>query len=214
MFWGAADFGLGPVGDPEVFEPHLFLASLGADGTPYSVKTWDLGPLVGAAATRPVIDAAGGIYVAGELEAASGGIDVDLGTGVVSTVASRTAFVVRLEPSGIPTFATLFGPGDSGATGLGVDATGQVVVAGTIEGSVDFGESTVGSVGGAFVARLLADGTVVSARAFDGPTSVMLAVDGRNNAVVAGGFEGSADLGDTPLDSAGGTDAYLADVGP
>jgi len=41
-----------------------------------------------------------------------------------------------------------------------------------------------------------------------------LRVDGANNAVIAGGSTGAPDFGQGPLPSAGGTDVYLADLGP
>ncbi|HEX5134418.1 MAG TPA: hypothetical protein VFW81_03410 [Thermoanaerobaculia bacterium] len=101
------------------------------------------------------------------------------------------------------------------AASLALDGTGNVVVVGAFQGSVDFGGGSLTSVGGIdmFVAKYSASGAHLWSRRFGGASddyAEAVTVDGAGDVAVAGYFSGSADFGSGVLTSAGGTDAVVA----
>jgi hypothetical protein len=113
-------------------------------------------------------------------------------------------------------WARLFGDGASQrATDVAVDApTGDLVVVGSFEGTIDFGSGPLTSGGGAdaFLVRFDPGGAVMFARALGGPGDQIakaVAVDGTGQIVVAGDFEETMSAGGPPLVSAGKTDLFL-----
>jgi Beta-propeller repeat len=120
--------------------------------------------------------------------------------------------------------------GGPGATvegyAVAVDASGNVVVAGTFEGTVDFGSGPVASndVLGAFVEKLDNDGTPLWSETFvssgsDGGNGLGVvangvAVDTAGDVFVVGDFVGSVDFGGGPLVSAGARDVFVAKLDP
>ena len=205
----------------------LVVSEFAADGTPLwseSLATDAHWNLVRGVAT----DSGGNIYVTGLF---TGSGDFDPGPGVVVLAAPRTAdgevinsFVVKLNPVGETVWARSFGgTGDAEATGLGIDAQGNVIVAGRFQGMADFdpgpGKSVLsaGGTGDAFIAKLDQDGNFQWARAIGGAddsTARGVAVDAAGNAFIGGSFSGSAQFGDHRLTAAGPLDGYLAAYTP
>ncbi|WP_437937630.1 nucleotide-binding protein [Sorangium sp. So ce341] len=83
---------------------------------------------------------------------------------------------------------------------VAADGAGNIVLAGSAAGTVDFGGGPV-SASGAFLAKLDADGGLLWGRAFDSPSSFAsaVAVDADGSILLAGGFRDPIDLGGGPL---------------
>ncbi len=108
------------------------------------------------------------------------------------------------------------GAGDVRGLALKVDTQGDVLAAGALRGTVDFGGGPLVSAGenDIFVAKFAgADGAHVWAKRFGGTSpdeGLGLAVDSTGNAVVTGDFTGQVDLGGGALISTGESDIFLA----
>lgn len=92
------------------------------------------GPLADAPGAIAV-GADGTIYVTGNFSDFAG-----TGSTTISANGPADAFILSLTPAGKVRWAKVIGgPGDDGGTGVGVDAAGNVYVAGYFEDAVDFG---------------------------------------------------------------------------
>lgn len=110
------------------------------------------------------------------------------------------------------------GGGDDVVSGMARDAVGNLLIAGSFQGTVDFdpgaGSVPLTSSGGndIFVAKYAADGTLLWAKKAGGigsDVATSVAVDGAGNVVVSGSYSQTADIGGTNLTSNGSTDAFL-----
>jgi hypothetical protein len=95
------------------------------------------------------------------------------------------------------------------------DASGNAIVTGGFEGTVDFGGGARSSAGlqDIFLAKYDADGNHLWSLRFGGAGSDSgrsVAVDGSGNIFVTGSFSGTVDFGGGSVISAGGTDIFLA----
>lgn len=110
------------------------------------------------------------------------------------------------------------GGGDDQAYAIAADRAG-FVVAGTFQGTVDFGGGPLSAQGGndVFLVRYSGDGAFQWARALGGVGDDLVygvSTDGGGAVAIAGAFTGTADLGGDPLKSAGGYDVFVARYGP
>jgi hypothetical protein len=159
---------------------------------------------------RIATDAAGNAYVAGytasgDFPAAPTPTSNTFGSGP----ASRGAFVAKIDPTGSSLIYTTYlsGSSDEEATGLAVDASGNVYVAGNTH-STDFPvlgafqsacavSASTGACSDAFLTKIAASGTALVYSTYLGGTgtdsAASLAVDARGNAYVAG-FTSSVDF--------------------
>lgn len=122
------------------------------------------------------------------------------------------------------TFLWGAGPGLLGsnniATAAGVTGDGGALVAGELDGSMDFGQGPLDSAGSndAFVAKFdAATGAVRWAKRFgdaESQQAAAVAGDAAGNAYVAIKLYGHIDLGGVPVDSAGGSDVVVAQLKP
>jgi len=129
---------------------------------------------------------------------------------------ARDAFVFSLDPSGAPHWLTGFvGQGDQIARRAVATSDGGVLVAGTftqtlVFSGTDVGESPSGTDG--FLARLDDQRALVwlLRASGDGAQTIQsVALTPTGEAVIAGTFEGSLDLGGTVVEGAGGGGAEL-----
>jgi hypothetical protein len=109
---------------------------------------------------------------------------------------------------------------------IAVDDNGDVLAAGTFTGqTLSFGGSTAPLTGpnlsfrkALWVAKFDgATGTPMAAAVFLGSNNVVpaaIAADGAGNVILGGSFTGSVAFGATTLTGAGGTDAWIAKLGP
>jgi len=112
-----------------------------------------------------------------------------------------------------------FGDWDSQwAPAVAVDASGNVIVAGYIQSTVDFGGGALTSAGSddIFVAKFGSEGSHLWSQRFgdgDLQRASALAVDAPGNVIVTGAFYGTVDFGGAALTSAGYYDIFVARFG-
>jgi hypothetical protein len=103
---------------------------------------------------------------------------------------------------------------------IAADASGNVIVAGAFQGTLDFGGGgKLVSNGGfdIFVVKLSSSGTPLWSVGYGSvgdETSPDVGVDGSGNVFIASAFGGTVSLGGGPLKSAGGNDFLLAKLDP
>jgi hypothetical protein len=150
---GAIDFGSGPVAG--LADGNLFVAKLDASGAPAWGKVFGLSG-AGIFGQGITVDSAGNVLVTG---IAIGSVDFGTGT-LTSTGAAGDVFVASFDGSGTLRWARLFGrPAKVGPLGplmVAADPFCHVLVAGSFEGTLDFGVEPLmsGSSRNVFVAEL------------------------------------------------------------
>jgi hypothetical protein len=163
--------------------------------------------LPATAVTHVVADAVGEVYVAGTF---SGTIDLNPSASTAYNLTARggtDVFVAKYNASGKFMWGeTLDGLGDESVARIALDGMGNVYVAGTFTGAVDFSPdpnasavASAASGGSAFVWKLDYQGNFVMARTVDGTSAATgLAVDSAGNILVSGTFQGAADFNPDP----------------
>ena len=160
------------------------------------------------------VDANGNVVITGQLEGRA-----DLGGGVLASSGDRDVFIARYSSSGAYLWSKRLGAtGSDIGFGIGVDTSGNVLVTGQFQGTVDFGGGGLISAGGTdiFLAKYSASGAHLWSRRFGGTGNEVgngIAVQGNGDMAVTGyfGYFGSAvDFGGGPLTSAGGPDIFVA----
>jgi hypothetical protein len=164
------------------------------------------------------VDGSGSIVAVGEFE---GGID--FGTGPLTSAGGSDIFVVKLDGNGNTVYGLRFGDAAhlQVAHAVAIDPSGDAIVVGAFEGTVDLGLGTgpLAATGAsdAFVVKLDPGGNVKFARSFGGDASVKLvsvALDSASNIVLGGQVAGTVDFGGGPITSAGGADILLVKLSP
>ncbi len=160
------------------------------------------------------LDASNNLYVTGYYQGTA-----DLGGGGLTAPSGTDGFVASYTIAGVHRWSRRFG-GATGvfgtATGYGVtvDALGNVVVAGSFSGNVDFGGGLRASAGrlDAFLASYTGAGVPRWSRRFgaDGDDELRGVASDASSAVFAAGvFEGGVDFGTGAVTSAGAADAVV-----
>ncbi len=133
--------------------------------------------------------------------------------------ADNPAFLVKVSAGGSPVWGKAFGNFNGPATGnsaVSIDAAGNIALAGTVSGTIDFGAGVVTATGtsDAFLAKLDPDGGYLWAKTFGAP---MVKHVGRSVAFTPSGTllfavnaGGNIDFGLGELDAAGITDVGAA----
>ncbi|MFT3768321.1 MAG: hypothetical protein QM820_22960 [Minicystis sp.] len=154
------------------------------------------------------LDANGNAFVGGCF-----GGSFELGDDHVGSIDFRDGYVAKLSPAGSPVWLTTL-PGAC-VNAIAVDAAGHARVGGHYTGSPDFGTGPLpfNGLAAAFVAALDAAGKPIETRVFGvvgavSSVSGIAAVDG--GILVAGKFDGVLDITPHPLQSAGGTNLFVA----
>ncbi len=149
-----------------------------------------------------------------------------------TSAGTEDAFVAEYSPAGSLLWARTFAgratttpQGTTYAVGQGsalaVDRAGNVFVAGSFNGQVDFGAGPIGAAGPvgneAFAAKLDPSGNLAWVDAVGGGSddtdeSYALALDGSGGVIFAGSFQGSATFGPDTLRATGASDAFAARV--
>ncbi|UQA63365.1 hypothetical protein [Polyangium aurulentum] len=188
------------------------LFKLEPDGDVVWAKSYGTPGAESAAAVA--VDAKGDIYMAGMLTMA-----IDLGGGPLwGNKGSVDVFLARLEDNGKHVWSRRYGDSlGQWVHDIAVHPAGGVVIAGQFEGTIDFGDGPLTSVGGtdAFVARIDGTGHAAWSKQFGGPGSQAargVAVGADGQIAIVGDFEGSVDLGGGVLKSAGASDAFLVEL--
>lgn len=162
-------------------------------------------------------DKSGNVLVAGSF-----GGTVNFGGTTLTATGQDDVFVAKFAPGGQLIWAKSFGDGNvQTASGIGVDANGNVYVTGNFKGSINFGGGALSAAGTLFIdvflAKLTSDGGHVWSKSF-GDTNVQnvrgLAVDTTGNVVIAGFFQNDVNFGGTTLTSTGLYDVFVAEFNP
>lgn len=145
------------------------------------------------------VDPAGNVYVTGYT---FGDLDGNASAG------SSDIFLIKYDSSGVKQWSRQLGSaGLDVATGIAIDGTGNLFVAGRTDGSLD-GSANAGGLD-AFVAKFDSSGAKKWTRQFGSASddyAYSVAIDADGNAVVAGHTLGAM----SGVTSAGGADAFLA----
>ena len=210
-FVGAADFGGTPL-----------VAKGQADAFVAKLHTWSRqfgGTGASAHASAVALDLGGNVIACGSFTGTA-----DFGTGTPLEGGSGSLFVVKLDPTGNALWAKSFGPVAYGTPyQLPVDTMGNIVLAATFKGSIDFGGGalTSGVFGSLYIAKLDASGAHVWSRSTGATTtkvgpyvSIGATVDSTDNVILTGSFPGTANFGGGPLTSSAATAAFVVKLDP
>ncbi len=207
-FSGTLDFGNEPlIGNGN----DAFVAKLDPEGNPLWSHRYGDGAQQSAEGVA--VDSEGNIVVVGWF---AGSMSVE--QTMLTAVQGNDVFVLKFNAGGQKLWARQFG--DAGlqqqASSVAVDqTTGDVVLAGSFDGSLDFDGKSVATGGqmDVFIAKLSKDGTGIWAKHFgDGQNQYgsALALDPLGNVFLTGQFAGTIDLGPGSVFPNGGGDVFLA----
>lgn len=141
---------------------------------------------------------------------------VDFGAGALVGGGQQDVYLAHFSSAGMHLWSRAFGgSSDDFGNAVAVNASGNCILTGSFQGSVNFGGGPLTGAGGAdvYVARYGPNGTNLSSSAYGDATTQSgssIALSGAGDALVAGDFQGNIDLGGGPLTSAGGYDVLLA----
>jgi len=211
---GTIDFGGGPLSSTGPFDIDVFLVKFSPTGVHLWSKRFgeDAQPQI---VNSLAIDGFGYVVITGTFRGS-----VNFGGGILTSAGGPFAldvFVARFDGSGNHSWSKQFGDGsDQVANDVTTDSSGNVLITGVFDGSVDFGGGNHASLGGydIFVAKLDPwSGTYQWSRAF-GDVSYQYAysvsTDASSNVILGGNIEGTVDFGGGPLAGFGGSDVFLA----
>ncbi|MGK3959901.1 SBBP repeat-containing protein [Sorangium sp. So ce118] len=156
-------------------------------------------------------DASNNIIITGSF-----GGTLDFGGEALTSAGGTDIFVAKFNSSGEHLWSSRFGNvANQSGNAVAVDSAGNVYIAGSFGGTVNFGGTTLVSVGmnDIFLAKLDPSGTHLwSARFGDAgeQSGNDVAVDHADSVVVVGGFNGTTDFGGGALASQGGNDIFVA----
>jgi hypothetical protein len=159
-------------------------------------------------------DGSGNVFVTGSMSASSSG--VDFGGGALFSAGLQDVFLVKYSAAGAHLWSKRFGgSGNDMGMAVGTDGLGNVVVAGTFEGTINLGGSSLTSAGGRdlFVAKFSSAGQHLWSKRFGGTSGDDVrgvAVDGAGDVLLTGQFLGTINFGGSSLTSAGVEDIFLA----
>ena len=168
------------------------------------------------------VDGNGNTLVTGRFQ---GTIDLDPGTGVrnATSLGQADVYLAKFGPTGQLVWAKTFGSSaDEAATGVAVDAAGNIAITGGTVGVIDFGggpRSGTPDTGNGFVASFTPDGAHRWSFVLgdQGPSSgASIAFDAAGNVVVGGQFTGTVDFDPGPgvttrvTPGLGGTSGFVA----
>ena len=210
FFLGPVDFGGGPLTSAGGYD--IFVAKFGPGGN--HIWSRRFGNASDQFARSVAVDASGNVIVTGYFYGT-----VDFGCGVLTCAGLSDVFVAEFGPGGDCIWSKRFGDvGDQAGYAVAADASGNAIVAGYFNGTIDFGGGALTSAGDKdiFVAKFEPDGDHIRSERFGDASSqiaLAVAVDVSGNVIVAGFFQGSVDFGGGALTSAGGEDIFVAKFG-
>jgi hypothetical protein len=210
-FYGSVDFGGGTLNSAGSND--VFVAKFDPDGTHLWSKSF--GDPDDDSATRIAADASGNVVITGYF-----GGRTNFGGGTLTSAGGNDGFFAKFDANGTHLWSKSFGAGgDEAASDVAVDASGNVIMTGHFQGTVDFGGGAYTSQGSydIFIARFNSDGGHLWSDYFGDASEQVprgVAVDASGNAVITGYFSGTLDFGGGGAASAGGSDIFVAKFGP
>jgi hypothetical protein len=142
------------------------------------------------------VDGSGNVYVVGSFAGTA-----NLGGGAMTSAGVEDIFLAKYSATGAHVWSRRLGSTASDvARAVAVDGSGNIVVTGNFQGTVDFGGGPFTASTGAFIAKYSPAGAHLWSRAASGSSMGRgIAVDAGGNVVVVGKFGSGADLGGGPL---------------
>ncbi|UCF04204.1 MAG: hypothetical protein JSV33_09645 [bacterium] len=205
-FNGRVDFGGGSLGSAG--NNDIFLAQFDADGNHlWSKRFGDSSP---QSCNSVACNESGNIVIAGQFNGT-----VDFGGGPLTSAGGGENFLAKFDVNGNHLWSTRFaGDRQLDNPNVAFSGSGNVMVTGSFEGTVDFGGGPLTSVGNMdiFLVQYDANGNHIWSRRFGEAQSQYgydVACDVPGNVVAAGSFEGTVDFGGGPLTCEGHSDIYL-----
>ena len=153
----------------------------------------------------------GDIVVAGSFSST-----IDLGGGPLTTSMGPDIFVARFDGDGAHEWSKRFGGAlIDGSSGVIVDTSGDILLAGGFQSTVDFGGGGLTSAGSYDIAlaKFGGDGTHIWSRRYggvDGEFAYGIGLDGSGNILMAGTYHDVADFGGGPLPHTSWDDVFVA----
>ena len=211
-FQSTANFGGGSVTSAGLSD--IFIAKYTGQGAYLWVKT--VGGSGDDRATSVALDPSGNVAVAGYFSGT-----VDFGGGPMSSLGSWDPFVAKYSSSGQYLWARGLGGGSTDeAFGIDTDPSGNVVVVGGFQGTMNLGGGPLTSNGfwDGFAAKFAgASGSHIWSKSMGGQyddIAYAVAIDGTGNTFVTGYFQNSVVFGNATLTSAGVADMFLLGMTP
>ncbi len=207
-FQGTVDLGGGPLASAGSRD--VVVAKLTPDGGNHlwSKRFGDPGL---QAPSNVAVDSAGNIVVVGTFNG-----NLDLGGGPLTSAGEDDVFVVKLDADGNHLWSKRFGEAtfDQESSGVAVDPDGNVLVAGLLKGTVDFGGGPLTSAGAfdAFVLKLDPSGNHVWSKRFGDSANdfvAHVATDPLGNVLLTGNFESTIGFGGEIFTSGGDADVFV-----
>ncbi|MFO0756804.1 MAG: SBBP repeat-containing protein [Byssovorax sp.] len=210
---GSADFGGGVLTSASVGESDVLIAKY----SPAGAHLWSkrFGAAGNQYARSIAVDSQGNAVITGFFFGS-----IDFGGGVLASAGATDVYVAKFSPAGALLWAKRYGNvSGQESYGVAVDAADNIVVTGTLKGTMDFGGGNLTSagLGDVFVAKLDPAGNHLWSKHFGDAadqTSAAVAVDPAGNVIVVGGFSGTINFGGGNIVSAGGIDAFLVKLSP
>lgn len=160
-------------------------------------------------------DAAGNVLVVGAFQ---GSITFDATP--LTSAGGYDIFVAKLDTNGNTLWSKSYGDAsDQFAMSVAADATGNLGIAGSLEGTVNFGAGPITSAGGkdALAFKLGPTGTLLFAKAYGDALDQLgdgVAFDAAGNAFVAGDMEGTVNFGKGPVTANSDGAKFLVKLDP
>ncbi|TMB58175.1 MAG: PKD domain-containing protein, partial [Deltaproteobacteria bacterium] len=209
-FSGTVDFGTGAL--TSAGPSSIFVAKYSAAGAPVWSRAFGGG--LNDVGNGVAVDSGGNVVIIGT---ASG--TVSFGGGPI-TANGYTVVVAKFSPAGAHLWSRGFGDSFSNSgNGVAVDASGNAVMTGRVESTVDFGGGALISAAvDIFLAKLSPTGGHLWSRHFGSGLATHagngVACDGSGNVLVTGSFENSIDLGAGWTTSFAHKDVFVAKYSP
>jgi hypothetical protein len=211
-FAGAIDFGGGTLVSAGLND--VFVAKLGGTGSHLWSKRFG-GPADDASESVRT-DAAGNVGLIGLFASPT----FSAGGPMLTNQGGTDTWMAKLDPAGNHLWSrSVGGAGNQRGNGLGFDAAGNMVTAGNLDQSADYGGGLLTSAGATDIVAAKYDtaGGFLWAQRFGGVGTDFpraLAMDPAGNAFLTGVTTSSVDFGAGPVCGLGGEDAYLVKLGP
>jgi hypothetical protein len=206
QFTGTIDFGAKAHTSASDAGGDLFLAELDASGAYRWSKSFGSAQF-NSTTQRLAVDASDNVIVVANCIGA-----IDFGDGTPAGAGGIDVCVAKFDPTGAIKWSKRFGGvgfKQLGANGVAVDAAGNVILAGSFTGPIDFGAQSLPGDDSVrlFVAALDSEGNPKWARQFGDAVSLPsvngLAVNAAGTVVLTGSFIGNIDFGGGPLTASG-----------
>jgi hypothetical protein len=210
---GTANFGGGNLSSTTPGESDVLLAKYGPDGAHLWSKRF--GGASNQYARGAAVDSQGNVIITGFFFGT-----VDFGGGLLTSAGATDIYVAKFDASGAHLWSKRYGNvSGQESFAVAVDTSDNIVIAGTLKGTIDFGGGNLSSagLGDAFVAKLGPAGAHVWSKRFGDAgdqTGAGVSVDAAGNVFAVGGFAGTINFGGANLVSQGATDAWIAKLSP